>query len=109
MIAMIELDKDNFDSTVLSSQGLFLVDFWSQSCETCAEMMPQMEALEAELSGKAAFGKVDIQGNRRLAIREKVLGLPTVLIYRNGERLASFSKEFSTDEVKARVMELLGA
>jgi thioredoxin 1 len=106
---MIELDKDNFDSLVLGSTGLFLVDFWGETCEACIEMMPEMETLEKELAGKVGFGKMNIQGNRRLAIREKVLGLPTVLIYRNGERVAAFAKEFTSGEIKAKALELLGA
>lgn len=104
---MIELDKDNFDQKVLAHTGIFLVDFWSDSCETCLEMMPQIEKLEKDLAGKVEFGKVNIQGNRRLAIREKVLGLPTVAIYSKGQKLSSFSKEFTADEVKAKVEELI--
>jgi thioredoxin 1 len=100
---MIEIDKDSFDQTVLAHKGVFLVDFWGATCEACAEMMPQIEALEKELAGKASFGKVDIQGNRRLAMREKVLGLPTVLVYKDGQRVASFTKEFTTEEIKAAV------
>ena len=38
---------------------------------------------------------MNLQGNRRLAIREKVLSLPTIVIYRDGERVTSFSKEFT--------------
>jgi thioredoxin 1 len=100
---MIDLDKDSFDQAVLAHKGVFIVDFWGSTCEACAEMMPRMEALERELAGKAAFGKVDIQGNRRLAMREKVLGLPTVLVYSDGQRVASFTKEFTTEEIKAAV------
>jgi thioredoxin 1 len=102
---MKELDKDNFDQTVLAYKGVFIVDFWSESCETCMEMMPQVEALEAELSGKVEFGKVNIQGNRRLAMREKVLGLPTILIYKDGQKVAMFSKEFTAAQVKTAVEE----
>lgn len=105
---MKELDKDSFDQAVLGHPGVILVDFWSETCETCQAMMPAMEALESELGQKATFAKVNIQGNRRLAIREKVLGLPTVVIYKNGERRASFSKEFTTDQVKTAVAEALG-
>jgi len=103
---MIELDKDNFDQTVLAHKGLFLVDFWGTTCEACIEMMPQMEALECELAGKVSFGKVNIQGNRRLAMREKVLGLPTLLIYKDGQKVATFAKEFTFEQVKAAVQEL---
>ncbi len=105
---MTELDKDNFDATVLAHKGVYLVDFWSETCETCIEMMPAIESLASDLEGKVAFAKVNLQGNRRLAIREKVLGLPTIVVYRDGQRVASFSKEFTTDEVKAAVRELTG-
>ena len=105
---MTELDKDNFDHTVLAHKGVYLVDFWSDSCETCIAMMPEIESLARELSGKVEFGKVNIQGNRRLAIREKVLGLPTLAIYRDGQKVASFSKEFTAAQVKIAVQELVG-
>jgi thioredoxin 1 len=103
---MKELDKDNFDQTVLASKGVYLVDFWGTTCESCIEMMPQMEALEAELAGKAEFGRVNIQGNRRLAMREKVLGLPTVLIYKDGQKVATFTKEFTAEQIKTAVEEM---
>jgi thioredoxin 1 len=103
---MKELDKDNYDQIVPASKGVFLVDFWSETCETCMEMMPQMEALEAELAGKVEFARVNLQGNRRLAMREKVLGLPTILIYKDGQRVAMFSKEFTAAQVKSAVQEL---
>jgi thioredoxin 1 len=103
---MKELDKDSYDQVVPASKGVLIVDFWSETCETCMEMMPQMEALEADLAGKVEFVKVNIQGNRRLAIREKVLGLPTVLIFKDGQRVASFSKEFTAAQIKAAVEEL---
>jgi thioredoxin 1 len=105
---MTELDKDTFDAAVLAHKGVYLVDFWSETCETCAAMMPEIETLERDLAGKVTFGKVNLQGNRRLAIREKVMSLPTVAIYRDGERVKAFSKEFTAAEVKAAVEELLG-
>jgi thioredoxin 1 len=111
---MTELDKDTFDQAVLAHKGVYLVDFWSETCETCAAMMPEIETLERELAGehalagKVAFGKVNLQGNRRLAIREKVMSLPTVVVYRDGEKVKAFSKEFTAAEVKAAVEGLLG-
>ena len=104
---MKELHKDNFDSEVSKSSGFMLVDFWSESCEECAEIMPEIENLENEFKGSVVFGKVDIKGNRRLAIREKVMGLPSVLIYKDGKQLASFSKEFDVDDVSSKLKELL--
>ena len=101
------LHKENFDSEVINNNGLVLVDFWSESCEDCADLMPEIEELENEFRDSVVFGKVDIKGNRRLAIREKVMGLPTVLIYKDGKQLASFLKEIDVDDVSAKLKELL--
>jgi thioredoxin len=106
---MKEFHKENFDSEVVNRKGLVLVDFWSESCEDCADLMPEIEELESEFVDSVVFGKVDIKGNRRLAIGEKVLGLPTVLIYKNGKQLASFSKEIDVEDVSEKLKELLDA
>ncbi|MBT3275329.1 MAG: thioredoxin family protein [Spirochaetales bacterium] len=105
---MKELDKDNFDGEVLESNGLMVVDFWSDSCEECIELMPDIEAIEKDYADKLAFAKVNIKGNRRLAIREKVMGLPSILIYKDGEQLVSFSKEIDPDDVREKLDEVLG-
>jgi len=106
---MIELDTGNYDREVLAHKGVVLVDFWSDSCEECLAAMPEIEALEGEFGARVRFGKVNIQGNRRLAIREKVLGLPTVLLYRDGERKGAFSRGFTAAEVRAALQELARA
>ncbi len=105
---MVELHKDNYDQEVIESKGVYLVDFWSDSCEECLELMPEVEALEEEFAGRLAMGKVNIKGNRRLAIREEVRGLPSLLLYRDGDKQAVFSKEFDIADVRAKIQELLG-
>ena len=104
---MKELHKENFDSEVIESSGFTLVDFWSESCEECSELMPEIENLEKEFTGDVVFSKVDIKGNRRLAIREKVMGLPSIIIYKDGKQMASFSKEIDVDDVETKLKELL--
>lgn len=105
---MIDLDKDNFDEKVLGSNGLVLVDFWGPTCARCVEIMPKIEALEKEFEGKVLFGKVNIMGNRRLALREQVMGLPTLLLYKKGEKAASFVVDFTLDSIKETIKEHLG-
>jgi thioredoxin 1 len=105
---MKELDKDTYDAEVIESDGLILVDFWSESCEECQEIMPDIEAIERDYTGKVGVAKVNITGNRRLAIRERVMGLPSVLIYKDGTQIASFSQEIDPDDVRAKLDEVLG-
>jgi len=97
---MLELNKENFQELVLKQQGLVLVDYWSPKCEPCMELLPQVMELEKQFSA-IVFGKVNILENRRLAIGQKVMGLPTIVIYRNGEQVVSLSKDFSIEDVIA--------
>jgi len=102
---VLELDKENFAAEVLEAQGLVLVDFWSPKCEPCKALLPGLE----ELAGRypaVKFAKLNILENRRLAIGQRVMGLPTILIYRDGEKVAELSQDFQIEDVEAKLKEL---
>jgi thioredoxin 1 len=90
---MIELNKDNFEEEVLNCEGKVVVDFWSESCDVCMEIMPDVKELAEEFADDFKFAKLDIKGNRRLAIGQKVLGLPSIVFYENGEKVEHLSGE----------------
>jgi len=100
-------DKENFEAEVLGSSGLVLVDFWSPKCEPCKELLPEIEALAEKYGSNIKFGKVDVSQNRRLAIGQKVMGLPTIVIYKDGEKAAEMSKDFTAEDVEVKINELL--
>lgn len=83
---MIELTKDTFSSEVHESKGVTLVDFWSESCVPCKQLMPEVHALAERHADKAKFCSFDIAGGRRVAMKEQVLGLPSIVIYVDGEK-----------------------
>ena len=86
---MIELNKDNFEEEVLQAEGTVLVDFWSPSCEPCKALMPHIHELEKANSEKIKFTSLDITKARRLAIGQKVMGLPVIAIYKDGTMVDS--------------------
>ncbi|WP_108649272.1 thioredoxin TrxA [Dongshaea marina] len=88
---MIELNKENFAEE--TAQGVVLVDFWGESCERCKELMPDVEALAEQYGQEIKFCKLNIQGNRRLAMAQKVMGLPSIVFYQNGEKVEHLSGE----------------
>ncbi|ATW27300.1 thioredoxin TrxA [Candidatus Formimonas warabiya] len=103
---MIELTKENFEQEVLQAEGLIMVDFWSQKCEPCKALMPSVHELAEKNEGKAKFCSLDTTNNKRLAISQKVLGLPTIAFYQNGEKIAELCKDFSIEDVEAKLNEL---
>lgn len=90
---MFELTKLNFQEEVLESKGYVLVDFWGDGCEPCKALMPDVEALAAEYEGKVAFKSLNTTKARRVAISQKVMGLPAIILYKDGEKVAEVNGE----------------
>ncbi len=101
---MIQLTKETFQAEVLDVKGFVLVDYWSDGCEPCKALMPDVEALEKEFSD-VKFCKLNTTKARRLAISQKVLGLPTIILYKDGEKCAEVTKDDATKENIKKMIE----
>ena len=105
---MVDVHKDNYEQEVLNAKGVVFVDFWSPKCEPCMALLPDVEAFAARNEGRAKFCKLDTAGNRRLAISQKVMGQPTFVFYKDGEKAFVFDKDsIDMDAVQAKLDELL--
>lgn len=93
---MKEIDKDNFDKLVIEGKGIILVDYFSDGCEPCKALLPEMLELENLYKDRVTFYKFNTSKARRLAIREKILGLPTITIYENGAKKNELMKDDAT-------------
>ncbi|HHX67705.1 MAG: thioredoxin family protein [Miniphocaeibacter sp.] len=95
---MLELDKKTFEDEVLNVEGYVFVDFWSEGCEPCKALMPDVHKLAEKYGDKIKFCSLDTTKARRLAIKQKVLGLPTMLMYKDGEKIDEITKDDATVE-----------
>jgi len=66
---------------------LVLIDFWNERCEYCKDLAPIIERLAADYAGRVAFGKLDVDQNRRTCVRFEVKAYPTLLIVKNGKEV----------------------
>ena len=94
----LELDKNTFEAEVLKAEGKILVDFYGDGCEPCAALMPHVHAFAETYGDKIKFCALNTTKARRLAISQKILGLPVIAIYENGEMIDSCVKEDATPE-----------
>jgi len=85
--ATIELTSDNFDSEVLQSDSPVLVDFWAEWCAPCRMVAPTIEEIAVDYAGKVKVGKLDVDSHGEVAARYSVRGIPTILLFSNGEVL----------------------
>ena len=105
---MLEVNKDNFEQEVLEEDGIVLVDFWGERCDLCLELMPDVEDLAEEYSDQVKFCKLNIKGNRRLAMGQQVLGLPSIVLYEDGEKKEHLSGEdVEREDIEEAIKELI--
>ena len=83
----IHFNKEGFEKALASGQTV-LVDFWASWCGPCKMLAPTIEALGEQYEGKAIVGKVDVDEEQELAIRNGVMSIPTVIFYKDGKEIA---------------------
>lgn len=82
---VLEINSNNFNNEVLSNQGVVVVDFYANWCGPCRKLAPIIEEVDAELSSKVKFAKINTDENLETAKQYQVSGLPTLMIFKNGE------------------------
>jgi thioredoxin 1 len=76
--------QGNFDSIILDSKPV-IVDFHALWCGPCKVQSPVLREIANELGGQVRIIKIDVDRNREIAGRYKIQGVPTLMIFRNGE------------------------
>ena len=105
---MLKLDKNTFEDEVLNEDGYVLVDYFSDGCEPCKALMPHIEELAEEYGEDVKFCKLNTTKARRLAISQRVMGLPAILLYKDGEKVDEVTKDDATKEnVKEMIEKVL--
>jgi thioredoxin 1 len=79
----------SFEADVLSADGPVLVDFWAEWCTPCKAIAPALEQISDELGGKVTIAKLDIDENPDTAGKYGVMSIPTMILFKGGERAAT--------------------
>jgi thioredoxin 1 len=86
----MKVDSTNFDSEVKNSDLPVLVDFWAPWCGPCKMISPIVEELAGDYEGKIKVAKINVDDNQELASQFGIRGIPTVMIFKDGEVANSF-------------------
>ncbi|MDR1801240.1 MAG: thioredoxin family protein [Lachnospiraceae bacterium] len=94
---MIDLTKENFEEEVLKADGYVFVDFYGDGCVPCQALMPAVHAFADKYGDKLKFTSLNTTKARRLAIAQKVLGLPVMAVYKDGAKVEELVKDDATE------------
>ena len=81
----LQFTDSTFDTQVLQSDKVTLVDFWAEWCGPCRAVGPVVEELAKEYEGQALVGKVDVDNNPEISAKYGIRNIPTILFIKNGQ------------------------
>lgn len=98
-MAIIDLTKENFQAEITESDKPVLVDFWAVWCGPCQMMAPILHELETEMPD-VQIGKVNVDEQMDLARQFRVVSIPTLIIFKNGQEVQRMVGVTSKEELK---------
>ncbi|QEY24397.1 thioredoxin TrxA [Neisseria animalis] len=79
----------SFEQDVLKSEVPVLLDFWAPWCGPCKMIAPILDEVAAEFEGKLKVVKINIDENEQTPAQFGVRGIPTLMVFKNGENVAT--------------------
>jgi thioredoxin 1 len=104
---IIILTEENYEKEVKGTPGITVIDFYADWCMPCKLMAPAFAEAALEYEGRARFAKINVDEYKKLAIKNKVLGMPTLLFFKDGEEADRVSGPLDAVQLKGRIDALI--
>ncbi|MCB0643286.1 MAG: thioredoxin [Phaeodactylibacter sp.] len=101
------INQKDFDRVVLRHDKPVVVDVWADWCGPCKMLAPQFQAASEDLEGKARFVKLDADRNQKLVKKYRVMSLPTLLFFKDGQLVDRVSGVVMKNAIVRKVKPLL--
>ncbi|MFC1930050.1 thioredoxin [Chloroflexota bacterium] len=85
----VSVDESNFEQFVLEAEIPVLVDFWAPWCGPCRMVAPLVDELAGEYADSVSFGKVNVDENPKIASRYGIMGIPALILFKDGKPFSS--------------------
>jgi thioredoxin 1 len=82
---IVHVTDDNFENEVLQSAQPVLVDYWAEWCGPCKMIAPVLDEIAGEYEGRVKIAKLNIDDNPNTPPRYGIRGIPTLMLFKDGE------------------------
>lgn len=103
----IEIGEQNWDQEVQNAKELVMIDFWAVWCGPCQMVAPVVEELSQEYAGRVKVGKVNTDDNPGIASRFQIMGIPTLLFFKDGKPVDKIVGAAPKQQYKTKIETLL--
>jgi thioredoxin 1 len=105
--SIIHVTDSSFEDEVLASDKPVIVDYWAEWCGPCKMIAPLLDELAIEYKGKLTVAKLNIDENQETPQKYAVRGIPTLMIFKNGEVAGTKVGAMSKTQLSAFVDSLI--
>ncbi|MBF8270661.1 MAG: trxA [Gammaproteobacteria bacterium] len=105
--SIIHVTDSSFEDEVLSSDKPVIVDYWAVWCGPCKMIAPLLDELADEYKGKLTVAKINIDENQETPQKYAVRGIPTLMIFKNGEVVGTKVGAMSKSQLSAFIDSVL--
>lgn len=98
---VVAIRDANFPGTI--RKGVTLVDFWAPWCGPCRELAPTIEQVAKEIGSRALIAKINVDENKKYSREYNITGIPTLLIFKDGEMVERYSGPRNKESIAAAV------
>ncbi|MDY5840120.1 MAG: thioredoxin [Corynebacterium camporealensis] len=103
MSTIKNVTTDNFRNEVIEADKPVVVDFWAEWCGPCKKLSPILEEVAEELGDSVSITKVNVDEQRNLGAMFQIMSIPSVLIFKDGEKVDEFNGLRSKDDIVAQI------
>lgn len=82
---IVHVTDDSFESDVLKSDQPVLIDYWAEWCGPCKMIAPVLDEIAGEYAGRLKVAKLNIDDNPNTPPRYGIRGIPTLMLFKDGE------------------------